>query len=186
MSGSSEPEGKRPPDLSWDASVSLLSRLFPLKDVSSTGFKQLPCYDDRLYYFEGQLDDELVRKPFALKISNGNFGQAMVSGQNAVMLHLKAKGIQCCEPIMTKRGRYLEILSEADLLQGNGRDDVTYVVRVLRYVPGELMDEVNKCYLTPELSYSVGGFVGRIDLALQVRAPYSPLPAYVSCSIKCL
>ena len=79
---------------------------------------------------------------------------------------------------MTKRGHYLEILSEADLLQGNGRDDVTYVVRVLRYVPGELMDEVNKCYLTPELSYSVGGFVGRIDLALQVRAPYSPLPTY--------
>ena len=171
-----EAEGKRPPALNWDSAVSLLSRLFPFKDVSSTSFKQLPCYDDRLYYFEGQLDDELVRKPFVLKLSNGNFGRAMVSGQNSVMLHLRAKGIQCCEPIITKRGHYLEILSEADLLQGSEGGDVTYVVRVLRYIPGELMDEVDKCYLTPELSYSVGDFVGRIDLALQVRTLYSLFP----------
>lgn len=171
---------KRPPALIWDTVVSLITRLFPFKDVAFTSFKEISCYDDRLYYFEGRLEGELVRKPFVLKLSNGNFGHALVSGQNAVMLHLRAKGIQCCEPVITKLGHHLEMLSEAQLVGERGGDDVTYIVRVLRYIPGELMDEVDRRYLTPELVYSVGNFVGQMDMALQVRPPYSPSSTHFS------
>lgn len=169
---------KRPPVLSLDSAVSVITRLFPFQDIFATTFKELPCSEDRLYYFEGQLEGQLVRKPFVLRLSNGNFGHAIISGQNAVMLHLRAKGIQCCEPILTKLGHHLEALSEADLLQSQSEGcDVTYVVRVLTYIAGELMDNVDKCYLTPQLAYDVGYFVGQMDMALQVRRlhTYHPL-----------
>lgn len=164
-----EREWKRPPALSWDTAVSLITRIFPFKDVSPTTFKELLSYDDRLYYFEGQLEGQLARKPFVLRLSNTKSGHDIVSGHNAVMLHLRAKGIQCCEPIITKLGHQLETLSEADLLQRNRGCHVSYIVRVLTYIPGELMDEVDKCFLTSQLYYDAGYFVGQMDMALQVR-----------------
>lgn len=161
--------GKRPPALNWDNAVSLITRIFPLEDVSHTTFKELLCHEDRLYYFEGQHEGQLTRKQFVLRLSNTKFGHDVVSGHNAVMLHLRARGIHCCEPIVTKLGHHLETLSEADLLQKSGGRDVSYIVRVLTYIPGELMDEVDKCFLTSQLYYDVGYFVGQMDMALQVR-----------------
>jgi hypothetical protein len=43
-----------------------------------------------------------------------------------------------------------------------------YPVRVLRFVSGSLMSELDAECLTPTFLYSVGHFAGKVDAALQV------------------
>ena len=170
---------KRPPLLGKEDAVSLITGYFPFKSVSPMSLKQLPSYDDRMFYFEGENEelslDHSVRKPFVLKISNKIFGRDVITGQNAVMLHLAAGGINCCQPILCRRGHYLEMLkTEVLLSKTDGRcgegNEAEYAVRVLQYIPGEPMSRVEKRYLTPQLMYCVGNHVAKIDIALQVRA----------------
>lgn len=53
--------------------------------------------------------------------------------------------------------------------EGGKVEEVEYPVRILRYIPGEIMDKVNSSLLTPQLCYDVGNFAGRMDQALQVH-----------------
>ena len=45
-------------------------------------------------------------------------------------------------------------------------------MRVVSYIPGECLDHVDKCYLTPSLLYSVGHSVGRAEAIIQVDYIY--------------
>ena len=170
---------KRPPVLGKEDVVSLIIGHFPFKSVSSMSLKQLPSYDDRMFYFEGEFDDESLdhslRKPFVLKISNKSFGRDLIASQNAVMLHLAARGVNCCRPIVCRRGHYLEMLNLEVLLskpdsRGWAGNEAEYAVRVLQYIPGEPMDNIDKRYLTPRLMYCVGNHVAKMDIVLQVQA----------------
>ena len=167
---------KRPPLLGKEDAISLIMDYFPFKSVSPTSLKQLPSYEDRTFYFEGETElslDHSVRKPFVLKISNKTCGHDVITGQNAVMLHLTARGINCCRPILCRGGQYLEMLkTEVLLSKTDGRcvegNEAEYAVRVLQYIPGEQMSRVEKRYLTPQLLYCVGNHVAKINIALQV------------------
>ena len=80
----------------------------------------------------------------------------------------------CSSPIASRTGQYSHMATEQELLGGKSAADggeeetVEYPVRVMKYIPGELMDRLDKCYLTPQLSYDVGHYVGKMDHALQV------------------
>ncbi len=44
----------------------------------------------------------------------------------------------------------------------------TYCIRVVRYVTGEIMENISKECVTPKLLFKVGQFLGKIDIALSV------------------
>lgn len=47
-------------------------------------------------------------------------------------------------------------------------DEYTYCVRTVRYVPGEMMENISKECVTPKLLFEAGQFLGKIDTALSV------------------
>ena len=139
--------------------------------------KELPSYDDRNMYFEGMVEESADLKPFVLKLSNAHlYTPELVDGLTKMMLFVESRGFTCSSPIASRTGQYSHMATEQELLGGmSAADDgeeetVEYPVRVMKYIPGELMDKLDKCYLTPQLSYDVGHYVGRMDHALQVHA----------------
>lgn len=153
----------RPPELSPEATLTLITKYFPFKHVFPESFKPLPSYDDRNVYFDGTLED--WKEQFVLKLYNCNvYTSHVLEGLNAVMLYLKDKGFPCCHPIASRTGSHM-IQSE---LPPESTAKVKYNVKVLRFLPGYVMDKLEKRYMTPELFYSLGNMVGRMDLALQV------------------
>ena len=177
----------RPPEVSPGAASALVLRLFPFKHVSLDSFKQLPSYDDRNIYFEGIHEDKTELTPFVLKMSNTDlYTLELVDGLSKMMLFVESRGFVCSAPIASRTGQHSLMATEQELLGGKRSDGgeeveaVEYPVRVMRYIPGELMDKLDKCYLTPQLSYDVGNYVGRMDQALQVYIlnVYRPAPCY--------
>ena len=164
----------RPPELGSGATSALITKLFPFKHVSIESMRALPSYDDRNTYFDGLLetpDGSGCEEPFVLKISNRYINTPdIVEGLNAMMLFLSGRGFPCCCPVASRGGSHAIAASESELLGAvaETESEVTYPVRVFRFIPGDVMDKLEKRYLTPELSYSVGDVVGRMDLALQV------------------
>lgn len=68
-------------------------------------------------------------------------------------------------------------LSSEDLLrfEGSGKkpleviESQSFSARVMRFVPGEVFDALEKHYLTPNIMFEVGAFIGKIDNALKVK-----------------
>ena len=167
---------KIPPELSPGVASALIMKLFPVKHVSCDSFKQFPSYYDRNIYFEGIEEDSTELKPFVLKVNHFDPNIAkLAEGQSEMMLFVKKRGFMCAEPIATKAKKYLHLATEKELLGGKsggeGREveETEYPVRILRYIPGEIMDKVNSSLLAPQLCHSVGNFAGRMDRALQVH-----------------
>ena len=167
----------RPPALSHEATVAFLTKHYPFKHVFPDSLKPLPSYDDRNVYFAGTPEGDdggSGREQFVLKMHNsGVCTPRMLEGLNAVMLFLRERGFPCCYPIATRDGRHL-IQSElpAPKTDAESRGGPEYSVKVLRFIPGCVMDKLEKRFLTPELFYSVGNLIGRMDLALQVWKLY--------------
>ena len=168
---------KRPPELCPEVASALITRLFPFKHVSLDSFKELPSYDDRNMYFEGRVEESTELEPFVLKLSNAHlYTPELVDGLSKMMLFVESRGFVCGAPIASRTRQHSLMATEQELLGGKRSDGgkevetVEYPVRVMRYIPGELMDKLDKCYLTPQLSYDVGNYVGRMDQALQVYA----------------
>ena len=163
----------RPPDLSAEATSTLITTYFPFKSVSLNSFKPLPSYDDRNVYFTGTLENgERGEEPFVLKLYNCyTYTFEILEALNDVMLFLSARNFPCSCPLAGRDGRHAILVSRSKMLRLKEESDgaVEYTVKVVRFIPGVVMDKLDKCYLTPELSYSVGNMVGRMDLALQVN-----------------
>lgn len=159
----------RPPDLSSEVASLLITQSFPFKNVFTSSFKSLPSYYDRNIYFEGVRETESCEETrFVLKISHSDIASDIIDGLNAMMLYLNKKGFPNCCPIASRGGSYAVAVSENQLLGKDKESAVKYAVRILTYIAGEVMDEVEKQFMTPELSYSVGCLAGRMDLELQV------------------
>ena len=168
----------RPPDLPFQTVSPLLCNSFPFKKVLQLSFKELSSYDDRQFYFEGELDSESSTeedvsesdrtRPFVLRFTNLLRTIEHVQGANALMLHLGSKGINCTRPIMSRFGRYLETIPARSLDPKGGSAEV-YPMRVFKFLPGLMMNELDDKYLTPEFLYRLGQFAGRVNAALQVR-----------------
>ena len=161
---------ERPPALNLESFSAFIVKYFPFKHVPLSSYKPLPSYYDRNIYFEGERDDELgtgAAEPLVLKICNSGIEIGVVE---AMMFFLNAKGISCCCPaIATRQRKHTAVVSHGELLgTETAQSDATYTARVMKYITGEVMDRIEKRYLTPELAYSVGRLAGRIDLELQV------------------
>ena len=166
----------RPLEASSETTAALITKYFPFKYVSLASLKALPSYDDRNIYFSGVLEDDRQQygeeRPFVLKLSNCILTDIdFLRGVNAVMQYLSEKGFSNCCPIASRRGSYVVSASESEILGVAceiAPSSMMYPVRVLTFLSGEVMDKLEKEFLTPELSYSVGDLVGRMDLTLQV------------------
>ena len=162
----------RPPELCRSATSELITRLYPFESVSIDSFKPLPSYDDRNLYFTGILEklggractNDEAEEEFVLKLYNRNVNSASVlEGLNDVMLWLRERGVPCCCPIAGRDGTYsVETELEPD------KTEAKFVVKILRFISGEVMDKLEQRCLTPELGFSVGEMVGKLGLALQV------------------
>ena len=150
--------------------------------------KQCPSYDDRNFYFRGTLADTFVHcdneikqgkigagdVECVLKINSTAFiPYELINSLNCIMNHLKGKGIECSYPLMSKHGKQIEVCSENGLLKNeNSRKRIDnereFGVRVLAFLPGEMMDEIDKRFVTPRLMYETGKYIGNLDAALQV------------------
>ena len=159
----------RPPALGFLTASSVLCRHFPFKTICQASFTELPSYDDRHFYFEGQLETSRAcqQMPYVLRLTNITCGAQLVDGANAVMQHLTDKGIVCSRPIMSRFGHYVEMVSGREL--GSATDQCLYPVRVLQFIPGMMMSELDDDHLTPSFLYSIGYFAGKVDAALQVE-----------------
>ena len=176
--GMSSGTERRPPHVPLEAAFRVLHSAFNFEDVLESSYKELPCFDDRHFYFKGRLTSSAQRRdqddgiggthePFVLRITNLMFSAGLVEGFNALMLHLSSRGITCTLPIPSRFGRYMEMVPGEEISLG-GRYSQKYPVRVLRYLRGNLMDDLDPKFLTPKFLYSVGNFAGKVNAALEV------------------
>ena len=155
-----------------EAAVHILRSRFPFQGVRESSYMELPSYDDRHYYFEGQLTSEEpradgTREGFVLRIGNLMFPAGLVDGANALMLHLWSRGINCSRPVLSRLGGYMEMVPGKEISLADSYPQ-HFPVRVLTFVPGTLMSELDVVDLTPKFLHSVGNFAGNVDAALQV------------------
>ena len=185
----SSPTG-RPPALSNSSVAKLLQQMYPFDHVDENSVKQLPSYEDRNFYFLGVLShtdarsghDTMKPKEYVLKIFNClNSTADVVHGISALMEHLQARCFSGAELVKSKEGGNIGIVTERDLceyvvertMEGvheNERENGTKIhcVRVIKYLPGELLVSIPKESVSVRLLYDVGKYLGRINAALQV------------------
>ena len=185
----------RPPSLSNASVVKLVRHLYNFLHVDVDSVKSLPSYDDRNYYFRGvetavpkssisqDGNDEMQRtgipqaNEYVLKTFNSLHTSVNTArGISAVWTYMQSKGFNYTEQLLTIQGSSIASLTikelstfddEPVLKSENG--DLSCAVRVMRYIPGELFDKVDKKYLTPRLMHDVGALIGKVDAVLQVR-----------------
>lgn len=169
----SAPAG-RPPELSSETVAILVKENFPFSEVDEISVKQLPSYDDRNFYFRGRLEVDEIRtevQEYVAKVSNSLMSCELLDGLNAVMYHLRGKGFHCPSPLLSRKGASVEVVSENHLVgeeQDGKQEQRTFCIRIFTYIPGEVMDKIDKAHLTPSLCYDIGKYIGRMDAALQV------------------
>ena len=175
----------RPPVLTAHVVAELICELFPFKAVDQCSVKQLESYDDRNFYFCGDLEREFQTlgngiksdsREFVFKLSNPLVASYEVTeGLNVIMQRLNQEGFNCPLPLKGRKGTEIEKVSESRLMETQTGNSVRgsermFWSRVLIFIPGELMDKVDKRCLTPQLLYDIGNFIGQMDAALQVTA----------------
>ena len=159
----------RPPELGRGTVASLARDLFPFREVREESVKQLPSYDDRNFYFRGSPECGDGMNEYVLKVSNTCFSFEVNQGMNCVMRFLKSREFDCPYPLLSRRGVDVEHVPEMDLIEKDGDcEKRKFSVRVVSFIPGEVMDNIDKIHITPRLLYDVGKYIGRIDTALQV------------------
>ena len=167
----------RPPELESSVVAKLILAVFPFKEVQESSVKQLPSYEDRNYYLtvvtEGVTNcgsgDENTEGEFVLKISNSLMDVELKKGHNDLMTHLYQQGFECPQPLSSRNGNGVEVLSKGQLLAGDPeaseREGPKFCVQVLTYIPGKTMESVP---FTPRIAYEAGRYIGSMDAALQV------------------
>ena len=112
----------RPPELESSVVAKLILAVFPFKEVEESSVKQLPSYEDRNYYLTGATNcdrDGNRGGEFVLKISNSLKDMELKMGLNAVMCHLHQQGFECPQPLSSRNGKGVEMLSKEQLLAGD-------------------------------------------------------------------
>ena len=172
----------RPPSLSSAAVTKLVKNFFCFQDVDVQSVKQFPSYDDRNFYFRGTPEGSVNRLEgeYVLKLNNPQFSSYdVLKGINALLKHLHANGFtQCISPMVSRKGAdLLEITGkelfeyDSHLKQSEELKESAYMfsyMKVVTFIPGECLDEVDKCYLTPRLLYDVGKCIGSAEAILRV------------------
>lgn len=115
--------------------------------------RQLPGERDQNFYLKASNEKE-----FVLKIAYGAEDRDLLELQNKVMRLLErgAPGLSIPGVCTTKSKKSITTVS--------GNNGVSYLVRLLTYVPGKLLAHVKPH--TPELLHSLGHVLGTIDTSL--------------------
>ena len=163
----------RPPELESSVVAKLILAVFSFKEVEESSVKQLPSYEDRNYYLTGLTEDVTNRGrrdgEFVLKISNSLMDIELKKGHNDLMSYLYQQGFECPQPLSSRNGKGVEILSKKQLLAGDPGasegEGPKFCVQLLTFIPGKTMEGIP---FTPRLAYEAGRYVGSVDAVLQV------------------
>ena len=178
----------RPPPLSLRSIKHLVLSHFPFKGLEESSIQEFVSYDDRNYYFRGErLDPEAASRDsptgaYVLKVTNRRDVPELVAGLSEITHHLHQKGYRCPYPIPTILGSMgnMVVMNKKQLqtyendtgsvasMNDNGEEDGSYAVRVLVFIPGELLIKIPQ---DPQLLFKVGRYIGSLDRDLQVLLP---------------
>lgn len=114
---------------------------------------------------------------YVLKLNNPLFASFdVLKGINALLNHLHSNGCtKCIRPILSRekndvlditREKLLEFDSDLDVPEGEAESK--FYMRVVTFIPGECLDEIDKHHLTPRLLYDVGYCIGNANAIMQV------------------
>lgn len=179
----------RPPSLGNAAIAKLVKDYFPFKSVDELSVKQFPAYDDRNFYFRGSLerpfatptteaDSKAAEKEYVLKLGNPLFASyEVLKGTNALLNHLHTNGCSwCIRPLVGRDGTDVFVIAREKLCEYDNTlmlpektTEPNVHLRVVTFIPGECLDEVDKHYLTPRLLYDLGHHVGSASAVMQVN-----------------
>lgn len=171
----------RPPSLSPEAVCKLVSKYFNVRNIVEDSVKALPSYDDVNYYLRGEAVDDSQCTEFVLKVANPVYTSfPVIEGLNKLMCHVSSSGFKFATscPIISRAGTDIISLtveqmgldgsSEASTNSNCNSANMTYPVRLLPFIPGEVFDAVDKQYLTPAVLSEVGETLAMIDKELKV------------------
>lgn len=187
--------GGRPPELSKLGVSTVVCRYFKFSAVNEDSVKSLPGYDDRNYYFEGTTlagrNGQFIFKVF--NCVHSSFSE--IEGCNKLIRTLQATGILRQVPERSRAGpdtiqlklsnlgnnvssnietviatdHNIENSSGKHLVTVSGLDDsILYVVSILSFVPGVLLDNIDKKYLVHEVIWEIGTKMALMDKELKV------------------
>lgn len=183
----------RPPNISNQRLIQLLTSTLHFKEVNESEIKPLRSYADRNYYFRGTLDFPLISSgpantsvtntslecEYVFKINNpllANFEE--IKGINFITRHLNNQGFRGIQDALSNRnGQDVFVILRDDVLEycnlGDSADPPLaeasiYYLRVMTYIPGELYKEIDRRYITPDLLLELGSVIGRMAKELQV------------------
>ncbi len=113
---------------------------------------------------------------FVLKVSSTGMMPEILEGINIQMIFLSRHGFPCCHThwppgvVGTLNSHPAELLGTVDdpAAETQGCVEVKYPIRVLEFIPGEIMDKLDESLLSTQLTHSVGKMAGEMDLLLQV------------------
>ena len=185
----------RPPELSPEKVSAIVNEHFRFHSIVKESVRNYPSFSDRNYYFAGRTNEHNKKREYVLKISNPFVVQEdELKGINQLMNYLKSLGLNKSYPLTTASGDYAVPLSHAQLtveerpncfnnspwsgtedeaqalnkVASPGAGDLVYYVRVLMFVPGDLLHHVGRAYFVPPLLHSIGEILGKVDKALMV------------------
>ncbi|MFN2164549.1 MAG: phosphotransferase, partial [Candidatus Promineifilaceae bacterium] len=139
------------PKFTEDQALGLARDLYGLAAVSA---RELPSDRDQNFYLE-QGDG----RAYVLKIAGSAETESVLDFQNQALLHLACKqDVAGYVPALyrTTSGEYTAVIS--------GEGDQTHIVRLLTFLPGVPLPEVNP--QLESLLYETGNLLGRLDTAL--------------------
>ncbi len=182
----------QPPYIPPEDLAMFITRHFPLQSVKVQSVKQFDGYDDRNYYFVGDLKKDIARtingdyKQFVIKFVNSRDSKniEVLEGLSKLAQFLHEKDFDCPYPIPTVTSDSgIVVLKLSDLLpysttttekprtnsvvsRTNGISiDCQFCVRVTVFVEGELFGHDVR---SSDLLHELGCYVGRMNKELTV------------------
>ncbi|XP_033757639.1 hydroxylysine kinase-like [Pecten maximus] len=137
-------------------------------------FVELISYNDRNYHVivhdqsKNSYIPEVWKHGYVLKILNSMDSKcpSIVEAQNSLLSHLRKQlSTPLPEHVLTTSGESMSLETVSMEKDPKDRDSApcgTYIVRLLKYIPGDMLDN-NPC--TPGLLYNVGKFIGTLSNA---------------------
>ncbi len=185
----------QPPFIPPESLAVFLKQKFPLRSVDVDSIVQFDGYDDRNYYFSGELNKDATDaiggnyNQFVIKFVNSRDSKniEVLKGLSKLTQFLHEKELKCPYPIPSNdcSTSGLVVLRESDLLpytqpdcvNGGANSDATatngvcinpqFCVRVTVYVEGDLFGHGKQ---PPQLLNELGRYVGRMNSEMTVSS----------------
>jgi len=143
------------------------AEVFGLAGIDATKVKEFVSYDDRNFYLPAVTYSHPETKQTEVldvifKVHNGveSDNDGLIRAHNEVLAYLKNEGVMVPEPLPVRQGG--DTIGWITLKRiRNEADSRKHAVRLLRYIPGVLIDQNEE--EKPEMLRDLGRFVGRMD-----------------------